>query len=326
MAELTILQAVNQALAYALANDPDVLIFGEDVGPNGGVFRATDKLAERFGDKRVFDTPLAESLIAGMALGLAAQGLKPVAEIQFIGFSYPAFDQIINHISRIRNRTRGRLTAPLVIRTPYGTGIRAPEHHSESVEALYAHVPGIKVVIPSSPARAYQLLLAAINDPDPVLFFEPTRIYHLIKQEVTDNGNTLPLSQCFINREGHDVTLISWGAMMYETQQAAEQLATQGIDAEVIDVATLKPLDTATLLRSIEKTGRCVIVQESPRSGGFSSEIAAQLADEAMLFLKAPIKRVTGYDTVMPYFKLERAYLPSVDCVIQATLEVMEYA
>jgi 2-oxoisovalerate dehydrogenase E1 component beta subunit len=325
MTDITLLQAVNQALAYALAHDPDVLVFGEDVGVNGGVFRATDNLAKRFGENRVFDTPLAESLIAGMALGLAAQGLKPVAEIQFLGFSYPAFDQIINHIGRLRNRTRGRLSAPLVIRAPYGGGIRAPEHHSESTEALYAHIPGIKVVIPSSPARAYGLLLAAIADPDPVLFFEPKRVYRLVKQSVEDNGQPLPLERCFLTREGDDITLISWGAMMNETQLAATELSALGIEADVIDVATLKPLDSETILQSIEKTGRCVIVQEAPKSGGFASEIAAIIAEQALLFLKAPIQRVSGYDTVMPYFQLENAYLPSVKCIVNAARHSMEY-
>ncbi|MBB71405.1 MAG: alpha-ketoacid dehydrogenase subunit beta [Legionellales bacterium] len=326
MTEITLIEAVTQALAYELDHDENVLVFGEDVGKNGGVFRATDGLQARFGEDRVMDSPLAESLIAGMSVGMASQGLKPVAEFQFMGFIYPGFNQIINHIARLRNRTRGRLTCPLVMRAPFGGGIRAPEHHSESTEALFAHIPGMKVVIPSSPARAYGLLLAAIRDPDPVLFLEPKRIYRLVKQDVPDNGIAIPMGQSFILREGSDITLVSWGASMTETLKAAEQLATQGINAEVIDVATIKPLDMDTIQASVEKTGRCVIIHEAARTCGVGAEIAATLAERSLLSLFAPIQRVTGYDTVMPYFRLEKHYLPSVARIVKTVKQTMEFA
>ena len=325
MPQITLVEAVTQALDYAMAKDPDVVLLGEDVGVNGGVFRATDKLLEKYGEERVLDTPLAESMIAGLALGMAVQGLKPVAEFQFMGFIYPAYDQIINHIARMRNRTRGRLSCPLVLRAPYGGGIHAPEHHSESTEAIFAHMPGIKVVIPSTPVRAYQLLLASIADPDPVVFLEPKRIYRLHKQEVPNDGQTLPLGQCFLLREGSDVTLVSWGAMLQETLQAAKQLETMGISAEVIDVATIKPLDINTILESVEHTGRCVIVQEAPRTCSVASEIAAELAEKALMSLQAPVQRVTGFDTIMPYFQLEKRYLPSSQRIINAVNTTMEF-
>jgi pyruvate dehydrogenase E1 component beta subunit len=318
MTKITLVEAVTQALAYELAHDENVVLLGEDIGLNGGVFRATDGLQARFGANRVMDTPLAESMIAGLAIGMAAQGLKPVAEFQFMGFSYPALDNLLNHAARLRNRTRGRLQCPAVFRAPFGGGIHAPEHHSESTEALYAHIPGLQVVIPSSPARAYGLLLAAIRSPDPIIFLEPKRIYRLVKQEVPDNGVALPLEKAFVLREGSDVTLISWGASLHETQQAAETLAAEGVSAEVIDVASIKPLDTATIVQSLNKTGRCVIVHEAAKSGGIGAEIAAQIGEKALLSLLAPIQRVTGYDTVMPYFKLEKSYIPSVARIIHA--------
>lgn len=326
MAEITLIEAINQALAYEMQADKDVVLLGEDIATNGGVFRATVGLLEKYGPERVLDTPLAESMIAGLAIGMAAQGLKPVAEIQFMGFIYPAVDHIINHASRMRNRTRGRITCPLVIRTPYGAGIHAPEHHSESTEAMFAHTPGLRVVIPSSPARAYGLLLAAIRDPDPVIFLEPSRVYRLVKQNVPDNGEALPLDQCFVLREGTDVTLISWGAMMHETLLAAKQLETQGVSAEVIDVATIKPLDIDTILTSVQKTGRCVIVHEAPLTCGVGAEIAAQIAEKGLLSLQAPIQRVAGYDVVVPYFKLEKQYLPSQARILNAVKTVMEFA
>ncbi len=325
MPELNLIEAVNKALAFELAADENVVILGEDVGVNGGVFRATVGLQQRFGEQRVLDTPLAETLIAGVAVGMASQGLRPVAEIQFMGFIYSTVDQILNHASRLRNRTRGRLTCPMVLRAPYGGGIHAPEHHSESYEAMFAHIPGLRVVIPSSPARAYGLLLASIRDPDPVIFLEPKRIYRLIKQEVVDNGDGLPLDTCYTLRQGSDVTLVSWGAMLHETQQAAEQLVNDGISAEVIDVATLKPLDMQTILDSVSKTGRCVIVHEAARTAGFGAEIAAQLLEHGLLSLLAPVKRVTGYDTVMPLYRLEEFYLPGVDQIITAVREVVEF-
>lgn len=321
---ITLVEAVTQALAYEMGQDENVLVFGEDVALNGGVFRATAGLLEKYGPERVLDTPLAEAMIAGLAIGMAAQGLKPVAEFQFMGFIYPAFDQIINHAARLRNRTRGRLTCPLVLRAPFGGGIHAPEHHSESTEALFAHIPGIKVVIPSSPARAYGLLLASIRDPDPVVFLEPKRIYRLVKQNVEDDGVALPLGKCFVLREGADVTLISWGASMTETLAAADQLATTGVKADVIDVASIKPLDMETIFASVAKTGRCVIVHEAAQTCGVGAEIAAQLAEHALYDLQAPIARVTGYDTVMPYFQLEKHYIPSIQRIVDAVTNVME--
>lgn len=302
------------------------LFFGEDVGINGGVFRATAGLQQRFGAERVLDTPLAESMIAGMAVGMAAQGLKPVAEFQFMGFIYSGLDQILCHAARLRNRTRGRLSCPIVYRAPFGGGIRAPEHHSESTEAMFAHIPGMRVVIPSSPARAYGLLLAAIRDPDPVIFLEPKRIYRLLKQDVPDNGVALPLDKCFVLREGKDVTMVTWGASTHETLNAAKTLEKQGISAEVIDLATIKPLDIETILNSVEKTGRCVIVHEATHSFGVGAEIAAQVAEKGLSYLFAPIKRVTGYDCPMPYFKLEKLYIPSEERIIKAVQSIMEYA
>ncbi|GIX22343.1 MAG: 2-oxoisovalerate dehydrogenase subunit beta [Gammaproteobacteria bacterium] len=325
MPELTLVEAVNLALAHELARDPEVVLLGQDIGKAGGVFRATDGLWQRFGAERVIDTPLAESTIVGVSVGMAAQGMRPVAEIQFMGFIFPAFNQIATAVARMRNRTRGRITLPLVIRMPFGGGIHAPEHHSESTEALLAHLPGLKVVIPSTPARAYGLLLAAIRDPDPVIFLEPKRIYRQQREYVEDDGEAYPLEACFVEREGSDVTLVSWGAMMKETREAAERLAQDGISCEVIDVVTVAPLDVATLVESVQKTGRCVVVQEAPRSGGVASEIAAELAEKAILSLIAPIERVTGYDTIMPYPRTEHRYMPTVSRIVEAVQRVMEF-
>src|SRR4051794_27920291 len=326
MAEVTLVEAVNLALARAMQDDPDVVVFGEDVGVNGGVFRATAGLQKRFGPERVMDTPLAELLISGLCVGMSAQGLKPIGEIQFMGFMYPCIDQLVNHASRLRNRTQGRLTCPMVLRTPCGAGIRAPEHHSESTEAMLAHIPGLRVVTPSSAERAYGLLLAAIRDPDPVVFLEPTRIYRAVKGEVEDNGEALPLDVAFVLREGRDVTLITWGAMVKETLAAAETLGAEGISAEVIDLATLKPYDDETLLASVAKTGRCVIVHEAARTGGFGAEIAALLAERALTSLLAPVTRVTGYDTVMPLPRLEQHYIPSVDRILAAARKACQFS
>lgn len=324
MPDITLVEAVTQALAYELANDENVVVFGEDVGKNGGVFRATVGLQDRFGERRVFDSPLAESMIGGLAIGMSLQGLRPVAEFQFMGFIYPAMNQIIAHAARMRNRTRGRLHCPIVFRAPFGGGIRAPEHHSESTEALFAHIPGLQVVIPSSPKRAYGLLLAAIRNPDPVIFLEPKRIYRLVKQPVEDNGEALPLGKCFTLREGDDVTLISWGASMHETMQAAKQLDAEEISCEVIDIATIKPLDIETILASVEKTGRCVIVHEGAKTGGVGAEISAQIMEYALSDLLAPVQRVTGYDVVMPYFQLEKHYIPSVSRIKDSVMSIME--
>lgn len=324
MANITLVEAVSLALAHELEKDNDVVVLGEDVGINGGVFRATSGLAERFGEERVIDTPLAEAMIAGLTIGMATQGMKPVAEAQFMGFIFPMVEQIVCHAARFRNRTRGRLTCPLVIRAPFGGGIHAPEHHSESVEAIFAHIPGIRVVIPSSPSRAYGLLLAAIRDPDPVIFLEPKRIYRLHKEEVIDDGEELPLDMCFELREGSDITLVTWGSMVKETLEAADKLAKQGISAEVIDVATVSPIDMDTILESVQKTGRCVIIQEAAKHCSVGSEIAATIAEKGLYSLMAPVKRVSGYDVVMPLFKLEKKYMPSVDRILKAVNEVME--
>ena len=323
MASLTLVEAVNQALAWELARDDSVVVFGEDVGVNGGVFRATAGLQERFGEQRVFDTPLAEAMIAGMAVGMASQGLRPVPEIQFMGFIYPALDQIVSHASRLRNRTRGRLTCPMVLRAPFGTGIRAPEHHSESTEALFAHMPGVRVVIPSSPVRAYGLLLSAIRDPDPVVFLEPKRVYRAFRQEVPDNGEGIPLDRAFVTRSGADVTLISWGASALETWNAAGELADEGIDCEVIDVATVSPLDKDTILESVARTGRAVIVHEAAVSGGVGGEIAAILASEGLYSLEGPVARVGGYDAVPPLARMEYGYIPGVQRIKDAVQECL---
>lgn len=312
------------AQAWELEHDPSVVVLGEDVGKSGGVFRATSGLFERFGADRVQDTPLAENMIAGMCVGMAAQGMKPVAEIQFMGFIYPAVDQIVNHMSRLRHRTRGRMTCPVVLRMPHGGGIHAPEHHSESVESMLAHVPGLRVVCPSSPARAYGLLLAAIRDPDPVIFLEPARIYRLVKQDVPDDGAALPLDVCYTLREGDDVTIVTWGAMSADVMKAAEQLERDGIGAEVIDLTTISPIDSDTILASVAKTGRLVIVHEAARNCGVGAEIAAIVAEHALYDLVAPIQRVTGFDTIMPLYRLENEYIPSIARVVDAVKHVMK--
>ena len=324
MPMLNLIESVNQALAYALNLDPNVVVFGEDVGYNGGVFRATDELQARFGEKRVFDTPLAESMIAGIAIGMASQGLKPVAEFQFSGFIYPGFNQIISHAARLRNRTRGRINCPIVYRAPFGGGIRAPEHHSESTEALFAHIPGLQVVIPSSPRRAYGLLLAAIQNPDPVIFLEPNRLYRLYREEVIDNGETLALGQCFKLKDGHDVTLVTWGASVNETMQAAKILETEGIHCEVLDLASIKPIDFNTIAESITKTKRCIVIHEAAKTCGVGAEIMALVMEHCFHELKAPVMRVTGYDTTMPYFQLEKFYIPSVERIKNTVYYVME--
>jgi 2-oxoisovalerate dehydrogenase E1 component subunit beta len=325
MPETTLVEAVNLALARAMTDDPNVLLLGEDIGVNGGVFRATVGLQQRFGRERVIDTPLSEALIAGLCIGMAAQGLRPVGEIQFMGFFYPCIDQLVNHAARLRHRTQGRLTCPMVLRMPHGAGIRAPEHHSESTEAMLAHIPGLRVVMPSSPERAYGLLLAAIRDPDPVVFLEPTRIYRAAKGEVEDDGEALPLDVAFVLKEGRDVTLISWGAMVKETLAAADELAGAGVDAEVIDLATLKPYDGETVLASVSKTGRCVIVHEAARTGGFGAEIAAFIAERGLLSLLAPPARVTGYDTIVPLPRLEQHYMPSIERIVAAARGVCQF-
>jgi pyruvate dehydrogenase E1 component beta subunit len=325
VAQITLVEAVNLALRRAMQDDDSVVVLGQDVGVDGGVFRATLGLLERFGAERVIDTPLAEALIIGTAIGMAVEGLRPVAEIQFAGFAYTTLDQVLNHAGRMRHRTRGRLSCPLVMRTPCGAGIHAPEHHSESPEAMFAHIPGIRVVYPSSPRRAYGLLLAAIRDPDPVVFLEPTRLYRLFKEEVEDDGQGLVLDTCFTLRDGSDVTLVAWGAMTYEALAAANELAEEGVSAEVIDVATLKPLDMDTILASVAKTGRCVIVSEAARTGSFASEIAANLAEDGLLTLLAPVQRVTGYDVVVPLPRLEKHYMPDKTRIMAAVRKAVAF-
>lgn len=325
MADITMVEAVNLALARAMQDDSSVLVLGEDVGVDGGVFRATKGLISRFGPERVRDTPLAELAIAGLAVGLAAQGFRPVAEIQFDGFMLSTIDQMANHAGRLRTRTRGRLTCPMVLRAPVGGGIHAPEHHSDSVETFFAHIPGLRVVVPSSPRRAYGLLLASIRDPDPVVFLEPKRLYRAVKEDVPDNGEALPLDTCFVLREGRDLTLVCWGAMTTEALAAADALEGNGISAAVIDVATLRPLDPTPILSSVERTGRCVIIHEAPLTGGFGGEIAARIAEHQLLSLLAPVRRVTGYDCVMPLPRLERHYMPSVERILAAAQNVMSY-
>lgn len=309
-----------------MERDPDVVVLGEDVGVDGGVFRATQGLLERFGPERVLDTPLAEALISGMAIGMAVEGLKPVAEIQFSGFAYTTIDQLVNHAGRMRHRTQGRLGCPMVLRTPCGAGIHAPEHHSESPESVFAHIPGIRVVYPSSPRRAYGLLLAAIRDPDPVVFLEPTRLYRLFKEEVSDDGQALGLDACLTLREGSDITLITWGPMVADTIGAADELSSQGIAAEVIDVATLKPLDLDSILSSVARTGRCIIVNDAARTCSFASEIAAGIAEEGLLSLLAPVQRVTGYDVVPPLARLEFEYIPSRQRIVAAVRKALAFA
>lgn len=326
MARLNVVEAIDQALAQEMERDDTVIVLGEDVGKDGGVFRATDGLVERFGEDRVIDTPLAESGIVGFAIGMAIGGFRPVAEVQFSGFVYPAYDQILSHAARFRTRTRGQRTVPLVVRMPYGGGIRALEHHSESMEAAFAHIPGLKVVIPADPYEAKGLITSAIRDPDPVVFFEPARVYRAIKMEVPEEQYAIPLGEARVVREGSDVTLIAWGAHVCTIKEAAERLAAdKGVEAEVIDVRTLSPFDFKTITESVIKTGRAVIVQEAPRSGGFASEILAQLMERAVLHLEAPVKRVTGFDTIPPLSKLEDYYQPSVDLVVGEVIATMEF-
>ena len=325
MAKLTIVEAVRDALDVEMGRDDKVIVLGEDVGVDGGVFRATDGLQKKYGDHRVIDTPLAESGIVGTSIGMAIQGLKPVCEIQFDGFTYPAFDQLFSHAARIRNRTRGKITCPLVLRFPYGGGIRALEHHNESPESYFVHTPGLKVVIPSNPYDTKGLLIAAIRDPDPVIFMEPKRIYRAIRDEVPEGAYTVEIGKANILREGTDLTLISWGAMVRETQKAADAAAAQGIRAEVIDVRTLNPCDWDTILASVQKTGRAIVVHEAPHTLGFGAEIAARIQEKLLLYLKAPVIRVTGYDTPFPYFKLEDAYLPNPERIGKAIEQVMKF-
>ncbi len=323
MSELNLAMAINAALAEALGADDSVVLLGEDIGTTGGVFRVTDGLAAKYGADRVVDTPVAESGIVGAAFGMAVAGLRPIVEIQFMGFSYPAFDQLISHVSRIRNRSQHRFTASLVVRIPYGGGIGAAEHHSESTEAIYAHTPGLKLVVPSRPSDAKGLLAAAIADPDPVVFLEPIRLYRSIKEEVPSEPYEVPIGSAAVERPGTDLTLISWGAMMREVREAADQLEVDGLAPEVIDLRSLVPLDAETIVESVAKTGRAVVVQEAPRTGGFASEVAALIGERALYSLAAPVERVTGWDTVVPLRRTEHNYIPSVERVLTAARRVL---
>ena len=320
----TLAQALTDALDLALGKDETVVVMGEDVGRTGGVFRITDGLYQRYGSDRVIDTPVAESAIVGVGLGMAIAGMRPVLELQFMGFSYPAYDQIINHVARIRNRSRHRFTAPMVIRIPFGGGIGAAEHHSESMEAIYTHVPGLKVVAPSTPFDAKGLLLAAVEDPDPVIFLEPIRLYRAVKEEVPDGWYTVPLGEARLETEGSDVTLITWGAMTKEARQAVSALAAEGISAELMDVRSLVPLDEDAIMSSVEKTSRAVVIHEAPRTGGFGGEIAALIQERCLYALSAPIQRVTGWDTVFPLKRSEHHYLPSVERIVAAVRRTLE--
>ncbi|MGB7574774.1 MAG: alpha-ketoacid dehydrogenase subunit beta [Thermodesulfobacteriota bacterium] len=325
MAKLNMVEAINLGLREEMERDDRIVILGEDVGREGGVFRVTDGLQQKFGEDRVVDTPLEELGIVGVAFGMAVYGIRPIAEIQFEGFLYPCLDQINNHIGRIRNRSRGRFTCPLVIRVPYGGGIHAPEHHSDSPEAILAHIPGIKVVIPSTPYEAKGLLLSSIRDPDPVIFMEPKRIYRAIREEVPEGDYTIPLGKARLVQEGKDVTVVAWGAMVREALNAAEQLKGDKIDAEIIDPRTISPMDIEPIITSIRKTGRGVIVHEAPKTCGLGAEIIAQINEKALLSLQAPIERVTGFDIPVPLMKTEHYYLPNPKRIVMAVKKVMSF-
>jgi pyruvate dehydrogenase E1 component beta subunit len=326
MAQMNMAKAINLALFEAMERDERVIVMGEDVGMDEGVFRITEGLHAKFGENRVMDTPLAESGIVGTAIGMALYGLRPVCEIQFAGFDYYNYAQLESHAARFRNRTRGRLTVPMVMRAPYGGGIRAIEHHSESREAIYAHTPGLKVVIPSSPRNARALLHSAIQDPDPVIYYEPKAVYRLFKEDVPDQMETLPIGQAQVVKKGDDITLISYGASLRPTLEAAEMLEEEdGVHCDVVDLLTIAPLDTETVIESVKKTGRCVIVHEGPRTCGIAAELIARINEKVLLYLEAPVKRVTGYDTPIPYFARERAYLPDADKVYSAAKETLEF-
>ena len=323
--QLTLVEAVNDALHFAMGEDDRVMVYGEDVAEQGGVFRATEGLQDAFGGERVMDSPLSEIGIVGTAIGLAMQGKRPVVEIQFSGFLPPAFNQLVHNAGRIRWRNRGKHSAPMVIRTPYGGGVRALEHHSESLEAAYAHVPGIKVVVPATPADTKGLLLSAIRDPDPVLFLEPKRVYRSFREAVPEGDHEVPIGEAAVRREGSDLTLIAWGSMLHYALEAAERVAEDGVDAEVVDLRSISPLDRETVVDSVKKTGRCVVVHEAPRSGGFAGELVASINEEALMYLEAPIERVTGFDTPMPMLAREDYYLPNPPRIEAGIRSALEY-
>jgi len=322
---LTVVQAIRDGLYTEMREDDEVLVLGQDVGKNGGVFRATEGLFDEFGGDRVVDTPLAESGIVGAAVGMAAMGLKPVPEIQFSGFMYPGFDQIVSHMARFRARSRGRFSLPMTLRAPYGGGIRAPEHHSESKEAFYAHEAGLKVAIPSTPSDAKGLLAASIRDPDPVIFLEPKLIYRAFRDEVPEEPYTVPLGEAATRREGDDVAVFTYGAMTRPTLEAAERLAEDGVECEVVDLRTISPLDREAIVSAFEATGRAVVVHEAPKTGGVAAEITAILQEEALLYQEAPVKRVTGFDVPYPLYALEDYYLPSATRIEEGIREAVEF-
>ena len=324
MVKANAVQAVTMALRGALKGDKNVVVIGEDVGLNGGVFRATDGLQKEFGKDRVIDTPLSELGIAGAAVGMAVNGMKPVAEIQFSGFLYASFDQLVSHAGRIRSRSRGRFSCPMVIRAPAGGGIRALELHCECNEALFAHTPGLKVVYPSTPYDVKGLLAAAIQDPDPVVFLEPMRIYRAIKEEVPEEDYVIPLGKANVVREGTDMTLITWGALVKSALQAVESIKDK-VNVEVIDLRTIYPFDVETVIASVKKTGRALVLHEAPRTGGFGAEIVAQINEKALDSIEAPVLRITGYDMVLPFANLENEYIPSEERIIAGIHKVMDY-
>jgi len=322
MAKLNLVEAINLALKQEMKKDGKIVLIGEDIGEDGGVFRVTEGLAKLYGNERVMDSPLAESGILGTSIGMAATGLKPISEVQFEGFLMPAFDQLISHASRIRNRSRGRFTAPMVLRCPIGGGIKALEHHSDSPEAYLIHTPGLKVVIPSNPYNAKGLMISAIRDPDPVIFFEPKKIYRAIKMEVPEKEYTVPIGKAHVVKKGDDVTIITYGAWVKTVREAVEKMS--DVSVEIVDLRTLSPLDTTTIINSVKKTGKCVIVNEAQRTGGFAAEIIARINEKAFFNLEAPVERVTGYDIVVPLRKFENLYLPTHQKIINAVDKVMK--
>jgi len=322
---MNMVQAIGSALMVEMARDPSIVVLGEDVGIDGGVFRVTDGLLKKFGPSRVIDTPMSEACIVGAALGMAMNGLKPVAEIQFMGFSYLALDQMINHVARIRNRSRGRFEAPMVIRMPYGDGVKALEHHSESTEALFVQIPGLKVVVPSTPRESKGLLISAIRDPDPVIFLEPTRSYRIMREEVEEGDYTLPIGQARIVKEGRDVTIVGWGGMMPIIQEAVNKAEGEGTSVEVIDLRTLSPMDSESIVNSVKKTGRAVVVHEAPKTCGVGAEIVARINEKALLSLEAPIERVTAPDITVPLPKGEHYYYVNSNRVYGAIHRVMAF-
>lgn len=326
MPKLTMVKAINLALHQEMERDDDVIVLGEDVGVDEGVFRVTEGLLKKFGEQRVLDTPLAEGAIVGMAIGMALYGLKPVAELQFSGFSFQGFHQIENHAARYRKRSQGRYHCQLVVRMPYGGGVRALEHHSESEEAYYAHMPGVKVVIPSGPRNARALLASSIRDPDPVIFMEPKALYHAVKEEVPEEAETLPLGQARVVREGSDVTLVAYGTMLHRALEAAETLKDEdGVETEIIDLLTISPMDADTIAASVKKTGRLVVVHEAQRTCGVGAELAARILEKAFLHLEAPVRRLTGFDITYPGFAREKAWLPDAVRIARAVRETLAF-